>query len=289
MRPTTANRVGAVRAADLGLPALILALALALGSLVLTGVALAALLLAVRRALPDLLRSRRSARRAADYPYGPGKSIQAAGLLLGLLAGLAGFLLAGQTFGRLTAGEGETTPLSLASVATASALLLLWTAFMAYPSGSSSRRAFLALLIALQLLLTLAALARDPAVAFAVEVLGAIPLSLLIVAAAVKLAWDSVSDLIDHPLDRRQQAEIRALLARAGIGPEDLADLRTRRCAERLFAEITLRMTASQAMDQASRRLQSLRERLEAEIAGLDLVIRLEPAGGAPDSAPTAR
>lgn len=57
----------------------------------------------------------------------------------------------------------------------------------------------------------------------------------------MKLSWECIRDLVDHPLNREQEDKIHTLLARGGIQPEEVADLRTRRWAEQIFADLTLR------------------------------------------------
>jgi divalent metal cation (Fe/Co/Zn/Cd) transporter len=131
-------------------------------------------------------------------------------------------------------------------------------------------------MVAVQLLLTVAVLAKDLEVAFWIDGLGAILISLLIVVGGVKLAWECICDLIDHPLDRDQERAMVAALARGGVEPEELVDLRTRRCAERIFAELTLHTGETVPVEAVCRRLAGLRRILEAEIQGLDLVIKLQ-------------
>ena len=104
-----------------------------------------------------------------------------------------------------------------------------------------TRRRRFASLLAFQILLTVAVLAKDPAIAFWIDILGATVFSLLMTVGGIKVAWECISDLIDYPLDREREGTIIALLNQEGVKPEELIDLRTRRCAHRIFAELTLR------------------------------------------------
>ena len=170
--------------------------------------------------------------------------------------------------------------------ASANALALAWNGVVVYahqePADRSARtqrharERFFASMVAVQLLLTVAVLAKDLEVAFWIDGLGAILISLLIVVGGVKLAWECICDLIDHPLDKDQERAMVAALARGGVEPEELVDLRTRRCAERIFAELTLRTGETVPVAAVCRRLAGLRRVLEAEIQGLDLVIKLQ-------------
>jgi hypothetical protein len=76
-------------------------------------------------------------------------------------------------------------------------------------------------------------------------------------------------------LAKEREGAIIALLHREGVKPGDIIDLRTRRCAEQIFAELTLRAAESVPVEEACRQLAGLRRALESEIAGLDLVIKL--------------
>ena len=91
----------------------------------------------------------------------------------------------------------------------------------------------------------------------------------------IKVAWECISDLIDYPLDREREGTIIALLNQEGVKPEELIDLRTRRCAHRIFAELTLRTIEIIPIEEVRQRLVHLRRALETELKDLDFVVKL--------------
>lgn len=283
-QPTPHSR-SLVRAVDIVALGLLLAAALESDSLTLTGVVIAGTVIALREAWLVFVPRRLGEKGLRDYQYGFGKVLQAGNLVLSGAAAAAGLWLAGAVFGRIITGGGEISPGGLALAASANALVLAWNGVVVYahfePADRSARaqrharERFFASLVAIQVLLTVAALAKDPEVVFWIDGLGAILISLLIVIGGVKLAWECICDLIDHPLGKDQERAMVASLARGGVEPEELVDLRTRRCAERIFAELTLRTADSVPLEAVCRRLAALRRTLEAEIQGLDLVIKL--------------
>jgi len=286
-QPTPHSR-SLVRGVDIAALGLLLAAALVSDSLTLAGVVIAGTIIALREAWLVSLPRRLGERGLRDYHYGYGKILQAGVLVVAGTAAAAGFWLAGIAFGRILTGGVEFSPLELALAATANALVMTWTGVAAYANPEpvdraqrvlrQGRRRLFVSLVAIQVLLTVAILAKDPEVAFWIDSLGALVVSLLIVVGGFRSGWACICDLIDHPLDKDQEREIVAALSRMGVNEKELVDLRTRRCAERVFAELTLRIAGGVPVEAACRRLAGLRRALEAEIQGLDLVIKLQRA-----------
>jgi divalent metal cation (Fe/Co/Zn/Cd) transporter len=284
-RRTWTSRDG-VPIVDFALLVLLLAAALYANSLTLIGVSIAGSTIALRELLLVSIRRRFDVSGSQNYQYGFGKILQAGNLLIAVVTIVTGFWLAGRTFDLTLTGSGEIFPLGLAFAATANALVLTWNGLLVHaylePLDPAARvlqrvrRRLFVVLLAIQVCLTVAVLAKDPVVAFCSDIVAATLVFLFIVVGGVKLSWDCICDLIDHPLDKDREGAIVALLAREGVKPEELADLRTRHCAERIFAELTLRVREAAPMEDACRRIAALRRALETEIEGLDLVIKLQ-------------
>jgi divalent metal cation (Fe/Co/Zn/Cd) transporter len=284
-RQTSTARM-VMRLADFGLPMLLFAAALYSGSLSLIGLSIAGLALAAREALGVSLPRKLSREFSHYFQYGLGKVMQAGNLFIALCATIAGFWLAGEAFGRIVSGVSEISPLGFALAATTNALVAVWHGVLAYghvaPFDRATqvllglRRRVFTLLVTVQAFLTIVVLAKDPEIAHWVDTFGATVVSLIIVGASLKLAWDCVCDLVDHPLDKEQEAAITTLLYREGVQPEEFVDLRTRRCGQQVFAELTLRMLAPMPMEEARQRLADLRHALATAVADLDLVIKLQ-------------
>ncbi|WP_193371122.1 cation transporter [Pelagibius marinus] len=281
-----------LRIADFGFAALLLAVALISNSLSLIGLSLAGLALATRETLLVSLSRRLQGDSSRHFQYGPGKAVQAGNLGIALCTILAGVWLAGESFGVIVSGFNEITPFGFALVATSNALVALWHGILVYAHVApddqakrillSRRRRLFVLLVAVQIFLTTAVLAKDLEVAFWVDVLGAAVVSSIVVASALRQAWNCVCDLIDHPLDGEREAALMALLYREGIQPAELAELRTRCCGHQVFAEVTLRLLEPMPIEEAHQRLAGLRRALEGAVMDLDLVIKLQ--GPAPST-----
>jgi divalent metal cation (Fe/Co/Zn/Cd) transporter len=288
MRQPTRHSRRLVRAVDVATLGLLVGAAVISDSLILAGVVIAGAIMALREAWLVFVPRRLGEQGLRDYQYGFGKILQAGTFVLAGTAAAAGFWLAGVALGQILTGGSEFFPVGLALAASANALVMAWNGVVVYahhePSDRArrvlrqARRRLFASLVVIQVLLTVAALAKDPEVVFWIDDLGAILVSLLIVVGGVKLAWECICDLIDHPLDRDQERAMVAALSRMGVEAQELVDLRTRRCADRIFAELTLRTNETVPVEALCQRLVALRRTLEAETEGLDLVIKLQGA-----------
>lgn len=277
-----------VLVADLALPALLLTIALSCNSLSLIGLSIAGATLAIREVLLVFLPWRLGGERSRNFQFGPGKAVQAGNLLIALCAMLAGLWLAGEALDLAASSFSEITPLALAIAVTINALVAVWHGFLCYAHGApadAAKRVLLrprvhlfAMFVTVQVVLTIAVLAKDPEIAFWFDICGATAVSLFVFGGNLKLAWDCISDLIDRPLGKEREAAIMALLYRAGVQPEELIDLRTRRCGPQIFAELTLRMTEPMPIEAAHQRFAGLRRALEAAVKDLDLVVKVQGA-----------
>jgi len=131
-----------------------------------------------------------------------------------------------------------------------------------------------------QISLTVAALARDPAVELAADCAGGIFVGLLMTVAGVRILGETVPDLIDHPLRRRDEEAIARLLFEQGVHPQELVAMRSRRSGRDVFVELTVSPAQPGSFEEICRRLARLRQSLEARLGGLDLSIRLHPPPG---------
>lgn len=271
----------------LALLAVMLIVALGSGSLALLGETLRSGLLTA--ALIWAVVVRIEARRDAGqrYPFGVGKLEQAgnAGIALALL--VAGLWLASRAFDQIAAGE-SAAPLGLALAATANAVHTLRSGFLLRARAALAarrRRGYgpaaglrhLVPLLIVQTLLTVAALAGDPAIALVADCAGGLFAGLLMTVAGSTILWQAVPDLIDHPLRREDEAAIAKLLLEHGVQAQELVALRSRRSGRRVFVELTVDPVEAGALDETCRRLGRLRRSLEARLGGLDLSIRLHP------------
>ena len=274
---------------DAALLLAMLVVAIAGGSLALLAESVRSLLISMAAAWSSVLRAgtRDPARRR--YEFGIGKLEQAGDLAIALLLVAAGLWFAAWAIGALMAGRSGAQPFGLALAATLNAVhtmrvgaLLLGrrgagaadeqpTPGAPAPTGVPR----LLSLLAVQAMLTTAALARDPAVALIADNLGAIFVGLLMTAAGVRMLFEALLDLIDHPLRTSDEAAIARVLLDEGIQPEELIGMRSRRAGRDLFVELTLDLVDAASLDDSRRRLARARQRLEDRFRGIDVAIRL--------------
>jgi divalent metal cation (Fe/Co/Zn/Cd) transporter len=132
-------------------------------------------------------------------------------------------------------------------------------------------------LLIVQATLTVAALARDPATALAADCAGGIFVGLLMTVAGIRILWQTVPDLTDHPLRREDDEAIVQLLFEQGVHVQELVAMRCRRSGRHVFVELTMDPVEAGSFEETCRRLARLRQSLEARLGGLDLSIKLNP------------
>jgi ferrous-iron efflux pump FieF len=223
------------------------------------------------------------------YDFGVGKLEQAGNTAIAMALVLAGLWLAGRVYDLIVAGQSPSEPLGLALAATANAAHTVragssvWARATAtapkqqpihgLPSPLASPSSLTLLIV--QVALTLAAIARDPAIARAADCLGAIFVALLMTVAGVRMLWEAVLDLTDHPLRGEVESAITLLLFEQDVHASELRGVRSRRSGHRVFVELTLDPIEAGSFEELRERLERVRRRLEERIGGLDLAIRL--------------
>ena len=276
-------------AAELAMLAAMLLVALMSGSVALLGETLRSALITLVWAVMVRVEAARDAGRR--YQFGVGKLEQAGKACIGLALAAAGLWVASRAFNLIVVAEGEAGPLGFALAATANAVHILRRGFLLWPHATFGARKReptqrlppravalgLVPLLIVQATLTVAALAGDPSIAMAADCAGGILVSLLMTVAGIRMLWEAVPDLIDHPLRSEDEEAIAQLLFEQGIHANELVALRSRRSGRDLFVELTLDPVEVGSFEGTCRRLARLRQSLEARLGGLDLSIKLTP------------
>jgi divalent metal cation (Fe/Co/Zn/Cd) transporter len=268
-----------------------LIVALGSGSLTLLGETIRSTLILVTAVWASVVLAEAERDAGRRYEFGVGKLEQAGKLMIALALAVAALLLARRAFGLIGVGTSEAGPLDLALAATANAAhtVRVGSSLWARSTTAKAREeqpasgvpspvaasSFLSLLI-VQTMLTVAALARDPAIALAADASGAIFVALLMMLAGVRMLWEAVLDLIDHPLRGEAEQAIAQLLLEQGIHAEELIGMRSRRAGRHLFVELTLDPSQANSVDDVRQRLARVQRSLEDRLDGLDLAIRLQ-------------
>jgi divalent metal cation (Fe/Co/Zn/Cd) transporter len=106
---------------------------------------------------------------------------------------------------------------------------------------------------------------------------GGIFVGLLMTVAGIRILWEAVPDLIDHPLRGEDEEAIGQLLFEQGVHANELVAMRCRRSGRHVFVELTMDPVEVGSFEQTCRRLARLRQSLEARLGGPDLSIKLSP------------
>jgi divalent metal cation (Fe/Co/Zn/Cd) transporter len=265
-----------------------LVVAVGSGSLTLLGETIQSILITATRVWPAVALARMAGGARQHYEFGAGKLEQAGNMAIALALAAAGLWLASRAFPLITVGKSDTEPLGLALAATVNALYTvrigcsLWARMIVnardeqpipgVPSRAGISR--FASLLFVQAALTVAAFAKDQGVAVAADCLGAIVVGLLMTTAGVRMLWQAVLDLIDHPLRSRSEQAIAQLLLEQGVHPEELVDMRSRRSGRDVFVELTMNPLEAPSFEESRQRLARVRKGLKDRL-GADVSIRL--------------
>ena len=259
------------------------------GSLALLGQAIRIILMTMTGLWSSMVHAAAAKDGGRRFEFGVGKLEQAGNMTIALALVVAGLWLAGRAFQLILAGKGETEPFGLALAASVHAVYTVragssvWTrstaeagnvqAASGVPSPAPVSGIFSLLIV--QTALTAAALTRDPTIALAADCSGTMFVALLMTAIGIKMLWEAVLDLIDHPLQGREEAAIAQLLLEHGMHPEELLGIRSRRSGRHVFVELTIDPVDTGSLEETRRRLGRARQCLEETLGGLDVSIRL--------------
>ena len=95
--------------------------------------------------------------------------------------------------------------------------------------------------------------------------------------AGIRILWEAVPDLVDHPLRGEDEEAIAQLLFEKGVDAKELVAMRSRRSGRHVFVELTMDLVEAGTFEETCRRLARLRQSLQARLGGLDLSIKLNP------------
>lgn len=237
--------------------------------------------------------------RLARFEYGVGKIERFVWVVVGLSLVIAALWLAQGVFATFFSSEPAASPLGLTMAALVNAINLLvnfigWYAMhlaaRSDPSGvfGAQLRARLTMLLSslfLQGTLTVAALARDDAIALTLDALGAIFVVGLMLYRGLPMIAGALPDLLDAPASEELRALIRA--TSASVLPEDdIVSIRTRRSGPTTFAEVTVLNTAFASAAALRDTSSAIAAALHCEGADVDLVLVPRWEGEGPE-APT--
>ena len=227
---------------------------------------------------------------------------QACNLVIGAALVVGSFWVAHRVVDTLLFGQIAASPLGLALAAVVNAINTLinalgWFAMPAaardddsvvYKAQLRSRKVSLIASVIVQTTLTIAVLVKDPVVSIWLDGLGAAFVAWIMVSTGLGMMWECAPDLLDHPVSERLRQRIDGLLAAAGLGPEELVRIRTRRSGSLAQVELTLASVDCLSLAEFHDRVGRVRQMVESHLPEAEVAIVVDARGGWSGAARTA-
>lgn len=284
--------------ADAGITALIVVVAITSGSLTMLSEAVRTTLMLAASFYGFWVMRAVHRERLSRFEYGVGKIEQLVWAIIGLSLLFAAFWVANRVVATLLSPGPAAGPLALALAAMVNAINLVINLLGWYAMHVAARndltgvfgaqlRARLTMLLSslfLQVTLTVAALAKDPAVALGLDCAGAVSVVLLMLKNGLPMVTQALPDLLDAPASDDLKKVIRSTVASV-LPEEEVVSIRTRRAANRTFAEVAVTATAFSSLEHLNSTAHALNHALARHDHGIDLTVVVAPIARRPSGA----
>jgi divalent metal cation (Fe/Co/Zn/Cd) transporter len=272
--------------ADTGVTALLIISAITTGSLTILGEAVRSGLVKSIQFHSIWLLNAVHRDRLTRYEYGVGKIEQFVSVVVGLGLVVSGLWVAQTVVDTVLSAKPAAGPLGLTSAAIVNSIntlinVLAWFAMVAASGGADSdafraqRRARFTMMVSslfLQGTLTVAALAKDDAIALILDAVGAIFVACLMLFNGFSMIARALPNLLDAPASTNLGALIRRTVA--SVMPEDdIVSIRTRRSGRAAFAQVTVSGAAVTSVAALRDRTTAINDALRREGAEVDLTV----------------
>jgi divalent metal cation (Fe/Co/Zn/Cd) transporter len=234
--------------------------------------------------------------RLRKFRFGIGKVEQFCNLAIGAALLASGFWVAHRVVDLLLFDQIAASPLGLATAAVVNAINTLinalgWFAMVAATRSDDSPifraqlRARLVKLVSslfVQTTLTIAALSRDPVVSIWLDGIGAAFVAFVMISIGLQMMRECVSDLLDHAIPEGMRQRIDTIFASAGVRPEELVRLRTRRSGSLAQVELTLAPADCLSVADFRQRLGHVQRLVESHIQEAEVAVVVDAGGRKP-------
>ena len=229
--------------------------------------------------------------RLSRFEYGVSKIERFVWVVVGLSLVVSGLWVAQTVIDTLFAVRPAASPLGLTWAAIINAINTLinvvsWFAMAAASRDDDSdvyrvqlrvRFTMMVSSLALQVTLTVAALAKDDAIALTLDAAGAMFVTCVMVYNGVSM----ISHALPHLLDAPAPTELSALICGAVgsvVAEEDIVSIRTRRAGPMTYAEVAVAATAFPSMSALRAYTTAVRQALGRHAAKIDIAVVIAPA-----------
>jgi divalent metal cation (Fe/Co/Zn/Cd) transporter len=131
-----------------------------------------------------------------------------------------------------------------------------------------------------QTTLTIAALSKDAVISIWLDGIGAAFVACTMVSIGLKMMQECVPDLLDHAIPESMKKQIDDVLEAAGVNPEEVAQLRTRRSGSLAQVELTLAPANCLFLADFKQRVGRIQQTIESRIQEADVAIVVDDGGG---------
>ena len=228
------------------------------------------------------------------FRFGIGKVEQFCNLAIGAALVASGFWVAHRVVDLVLFDQIAASPLGLATAAVVNAINTLinalgWFAMVAAARSDDSPifraqlRARMVKLVSslfVQTTLTIAALSKDPVVSIWLDGIGAAFVACTMVSIGLNMMRECVPDLLDHAIPDGMKERIDDALEAAGVEPEEVVQLRTRRSGSLAQVELTLAPADCVFLADFRQRVGHLQQMIESRIQEADVAIVVDDGGG---------
>lgn len=231
--------------------------------------------------------------RLRKFRFGIGKVEQICNLAIGAALLASGFWVAHRVVDLVLFDQNAASPLGLAAAAVVNGINTLinalgWFAMVAAARSDDSpifraqlqaRMVKLVSSLFVQTTLTIAALARDPVVSLWLDGIGAAFVAVVMISVGLKMMRDCAPDLLDQPIPQRMKQQLGSILAAAGLRPEELVRMRTRRSGSLAQLELTLAPADCLSLPDLKRRVAHIQRMIDSRIQEANVVIVVDAEG----------
>ncbi|HSA80217.1 MAG TPA: cation transporter [Geminicoccaceae bacterium] len=232
--------------------------------------------------------------RLRKFRFGIGKVEQFCNLAIGAALVASGFWVAHRVIDLVLFDQTSASPLGLAMAAVVNAINTLINVLGWFAMASAARsddspifraqlRARMVKLVSslfVQTTLTIAALSRDPIVSLWLDSIGAAFVAGTMICIGLDMIRESVPDLLDHAIPEAMKRQIDDALVSAGVKPEEVVRLRTRRSGSLAQVELTLAPTNGVLLADFKQRVRHIEQMIESRIQDADVAIVVDDGGG---------
>ncbi|NNE24288.1 MAG: cation transporter [Rhizobiales bacterium] len=224
------------------------------------------------------------------FRFGIGKIEQFCNLAIGAALFSSGLWIANHVLVTVLSGQAVATPLGLATAAVVNGVNTLinalgWFAMIAAARSDDSpvfkaqlraRKVKLTASMVVQVMITIAALVRDPVISLWFDAIGGSFVAVLQLSIGLAMMSEALPDLLDRSLPESLRQRIANAIKASGIAPEELVRVRTRRSGRMPHVELTLAPANCLGLEDFRQRCDQLQQAVTAILDDVEVTVGVD-------------